>query len=68
VKYTRDMWFSSYLLMNGIPLNSFTKENGRLTLYFDLTEDQWADWRLRFAGSDIATCKMQQDKLKDLLY
>jgi hypothetical protein len=68
MKFTKDLWFSSYLLMENIPLASFSKDGGRLTLYFDLTEEEWADHRLKFSKSSVAACKATQEKLKDLLY
>jgi hypothetical protein len=54
--------------MNKVQLSNYTIENGKLKFFFDLTDEEWASWRHRFLTSDIAECKMQQEKLKDLLY
>jgi hypothetical protein len=54
--------------MNKVQLSSYTIENGKLKFFFDLTDEEWASWRQKFLTSDIAECKMQQEKLKDLLY
>lgn len=68
MKHTRDLWFTSFLTMNKIQLSNYTIENGKLKFFFDLTDEEWASWRRQFLTSDIAECKMQQEKLKDLLY
>jgi uncharacterized protein YdaU (DUF1376 family) len=54
--------------MKGVPLNKFEKNGSKLKLFFDLTEEEWTQRRLDFSKSDIAECKMQQEKLKDLLF
>lgn len=68
MRHTRDLWFTSFLTMNKVQLSSYTIENGKLKFFFDLTDEEWASWRQKFLNSDIAECKMQQEKLKDLLY
>lgn len=68
MKHTRDLWFSSFLIMNKVQLANYVIENGKLKFFFELTDEEWSSWRRKFLSSDIAECKMQQEKLKDLLY
>jgi hypothetical protein len=43
-------------------------ERGKVRCYFNLTEDQWKDYKLEFNNSEIIKFKSFIDQLKDLAF
>jgi hypothetical protein len=43
-----DLWFASYLMLNNYNFSKYEAENGRLTFFFEINENDWKklkqDW------------------------
>jgi len=69
MKDTTDIWFASYLMIhNHRPVDFEIIKKGRGKYFFDVTDDEWKDFRLKFNSSDVSKVKMHHLSLKDLLY
>lgn len=67
MKQTMDAWFMSFLLYKGVDLKSYEVDNkGRIRGSFDLTEDQWREFKMEFSQTEFVKFKMQLDKIKSL--
>ena len=55
---TTDIWFVSFLRMNGYNIHSFDvlpKSKGRF--YFEMTEEEWKKMKLEFNRSTVSDIK-----------
>lgn len=69
MKSTTDLWFSAYLISQGHEVSKFDVLNrGKGKYYFNLTDEQWKDYKLKFNNSESAKLKMIMDQLKDLTF
>jgi hypothetical protein len=69
MKKTTDVWFASFIKLNGFKVVDFEIiEKGKGRFIFDLTEEQWKELRIKFSNSDISKIKQIMGELKDLLY
>lgn len=67
---TTDIWFASFLQeIKGYQVHDFTViKPGKGEFRFDLTEEQWKQFKLEFDHSDFSKLKYGQERLKDLIY
>jgi len=66
---TTDIWFASFLKMNGFKLKDYViLSRGKGRYEFDITEIEWKNQKLKFVDSEISELKIIFDQLKDLLY
>lgn len=69
MKKTTDLWFVSYLELNGVKITSYKLlKPGKLEFIFALTDEEWSKHRLGFNNSDIQKYKQKIEALKDLAY
>jgi hypothetical protein len=66
---TTDIWFASYLMLNGYEIADFEIiRKGRGRYFFKIPDEKWKELRLGFNASDVSKVKMHHLSLKDLLY
>jgi hypothetical protein len=41
---------------------------GRGAYYFDMSDEDWAEMKMKFHNHDISKCKQLMESLKDLCY
>ena len=69
MKKTTDLWFVSFLELNGVKITSYRLlKPGKLEFTFDITDLDWSKMRLDFNNSDIQKYKQKIEALKDLAY
>ena len=69
MKKTTDLWFVSYLELNGVQITSNKLlKPGKLEFTFILSDEEWTKFRLGFNNSDIQKYKQKIEALKDLAY
>ena len=68
MKHTKDLWFSSFLLLKGYSIYSFSVESNKGTYFFDIEESEWLKLKLQFNESEVSRIKYLQEQLKDLCY
>lgn len=69
MKSTTDIWFASYLLYKGFELADFEViKRGKGSYTFDITDEEWKDFKLDFSKSETNAIKSHHIALKDLLY
>ena len=69
LKFTSDIWFTAFLMKQG---HNIAKHDvvarGKVTCYFELSEEKWNDLKLAFAKSEISEYKALIGKVRDLGY
>ena len=66
---TTDIWFVSFLRMNGYNIHSFdVLPKSKSRFYFEMTEEEWKKMKLEFNRSTVSDIKMQLIALKDMLH
>lgn len=68
MKSTSDVWFSAFLMHENIKLESYEKLGNKVTCYFNLSDEQWKDLKLKFHNSEISKFKGYIEKIKDLAH
>jgi len=64
-----DIWFTSYLMHKGHQITKFDKlGRGKVKCYFDLTDEQWAGFKLEFNNSELIKFKGLVEQVKDLSF
>ena len=69
MKSTSDIWFASFLKMEGYEIKDVTvvtKNKGRFT--FDISEEEWIKLKIKCDKSEVSKIKAMQTSLKDLLH
>lgn len=69
MKSTSDVFFSAFLLSKGLKLAKYDViDRGKVRCYFDLTDDQWKDYKIKFNNSEISSIKQHIQAIKDLAF
>jgi hypothetical protein len=68
MKKSRDLWFVSFLQLEGETYEHTKVEKGKTVFYFDIEDSMWLDLKQRFFNSYASKLKWQIEKLKDLMY
>lgn len=69
MKETTDIWFASFLLNKGHKIADFElvgKHRGKYK--FNITDEEWKQFKLEYISSDIKKLEELHKQLKDLLY
>lgn len=64
-----DIWFTAFLMFKGVKMSKYEKiasKKGRY--YFDLTDEQWNQYKLEFNNSDLIKFKGLVEQVKDLVH
>ena len=65
---SKDLWFVSFLLLEGIHYNDLKKNNGKAIFYFDIGDADWFSYKQKFYDSYASKLKWQMEKIKDLMH
>lgn len=66
---TTDLWLATYLILNGEILGDYKKLGHRkVEFVFDISEDKWKDYKLRYLKSDFSRFEQDMSKLRELCY
>lgn len=69
MKSSTDIWFSSFLILNGHEVVRFEiNEKKKGVFFFKVSQEEWIDLKLKFNRSEISQVKYIHTSLKDLLY
>jgi hypothetical protein len=69
LKHTTDVWYAGFLLTKGIKLAKYDViDRGKVRCYFELTDDQWKQFKVEFNNSEISDLKQAVAKIKDLAF
>ena len=69
LKHTSDVWFAAYLLSKGLKIAKFDViDRGKVRCYFELTDDEWKEFKVKFNNSEISDIKQYMAKIKDLAF
>ena len=64
-----DIWFSSFLIMNGHEVSSYEiRERNKGVFFFNISRDEWMKLKLEFNRSDARKIKAAYTSLRDLLH
>lgn len=69
MKYTTDLWFSSFLLLKNIKIDKYEViSRGKGKYFFNLSDEDWQKYKLEFNNSEVVKYKSTFEQLKDLVY
>lgn len=69
LKEATDVWFIAFLMSQDIKIVKFDIiSRGKVKCYFELTDEQWSAFKLKFNNSDVIKFKGLIDQIKDLGY
>lgn len=69
MKSSQDVWFIAFLQNKGIKISRYDIiSKGKVRCYFDLTDEEWQNYKLEFNNSEISIYKGLIEKIKDLCY
>jgi hypothetical protein len=69
LKSSSDVWFTAFLMDKGEKIKRYEViARGRVKCFFDLTDDQWRDYKLEFNNSDVVRFKALIEQIKDLAF
>lgn len=69
MKSSQDVWFIAFLQNKGIKISRYDIiSKGKVRCYFDLTDEEWQNYKLEFNNSEISVYKGLIEKIKDLCY
>ena len=69
MKSSQDVWFIAFLQNKGIKISRYDViSKGKVRCYFDLTDEEWQNYKLEFNNSEISIYKGLIEKIKDLCY
>ena len=69
LKRTTDLWFTSFLQMHDYILVKFEMiRKGKGAYYFDMTDEDWNEMKMKFINHDISKVKQLIESLKDLVH
>ena len=69
MKSTTDLWFASFLKMEGYEITKYeVLARNRGKFYFNISDNDWKELKLKCDKSVISTIKIMQISLKDLLH
>lgn len=66
---TTDIWFAAFLMYKNIKISKYEKiEHRKGKYYFNLTDEQWNNYKLEFNNSELIKFKGLVEQVKDLVY
>lgn len=69
MKKSTDVWFCAFLMFNGKQLESYDViSRGKVECHFNVSEDEWKQYKIDFNKSEFIKFKGLIDQLKDLAY
>lgn len=69
MKRTTDLWLTTYIMLQGVPLADYNKIGPRkVEFVFDLPDDKWKEYKLNYLKSDYAKFEQEMAKLRELNY
>ena len=67
MKFTRDLWFASFLVDKGFNVEDIKIIDERRSEFgFNIDNDQWRNFKLDFVNSHESRIKYNIEKLKDM--
>lgn len=70
MKSTTDLWFAAFLMLRKrIAPDSWERlDRGHIRYFYELTEEEWADYKKECITDDITDIKYVIERLKDLSF
>lgn len=69
MKSSTDIWFLAFLLSQGVKIHHYdTGQRSKVTGFFDLSEEEWKEYKILYSNSEFPTCKSYVEMVKDLAF
>lgn len=69
MKDTTDLWFATFLQLEGEKVADFVKVGPRKGRFrFNITDEKWKEYKLKYYNGVIPKIRQAQEMLKELLY
>lgn len=68
-KASSDVWFIAFLMHSDVLIKKYDVfERGKVRCYFELNDEEWQDYKLKFNNSDLIKFKALIQQVKDLSF
>ena len=69
MKSSTDIWFCAFLMINGVPIAKYEViGRGRVKCYFELSDEDWQSYKLKFNNGELIKFKTAVEAIKDLSF